>query len=177
MTSARPPTRSGSTSATCAASPRRAASRACCTPCAGSATSCEPTDVALRGRLTLMSALIVGVTLVLAAVIAYSVVRGQIRGQVDAALRAQAGLYQRRAARLSGTIPEPSQVPIPPPQLGGPGGYVQAVGGDGTVVPLFDPAAAGVSIPVTDAARAIARAGDGEQLTDAQAGATHLRVL
>jgi two-component system sensor histidine kinase MprB len=133
--------------------------------------------VALRGRLTLMSALIVGVTLVLAAVIAYSVVRGQILGQVDAALRAQAGLYQRRAARLSGTIPEPGQVPIPPPQLGGPGGYVQAVGGDGTVVPLFDPVAAGVSIPVTEVVRAIARAGDGERLADAQTGATHLRVL
>jgi two-component system sensor histidine kinase MprB len=132
--------------------------------------------VALRGRLTLMSALIVGVTLVLAAVIAYSVVRGQIRGQVDDALHAQAGLYQRRAARLSG-MPEPNQVPIPPPQLGGPGGYVQALGADGTVVPLFDPAAAGVSIPVTDAVRAIARAGGGVRLTDARAGGTHLRVL
>ena len=36
-----------STSATCAARPRRAASRACCTPCAASATSCE-TDAAGR---------------------------------------------------------------------------------------------------------------------------------
>ena len=40
MTSARRPTRSRSTSATCGARPRPAASRGCCTPCAASATCC-----------------------------------------------------------------------------------------------------------------------------------------
>ena len=46
--------------------------------------------MALRGRLTLMSALIVGVVLVLAAIVAYAAVRGQLRGQVDDALRGNA---------------------------------------------------------------------------------------
>src|SRR6266851_372708 len=40
MTSARAPTRSASTWATCAARPRTGASRGCCTPCAASATRC-----------------------------------------------------------------------------------------------------------------------------------------
>ena len=39
-TSRRPPTRSRSTSATCAARPRPRASPGCCTPCAASATCC-----------------------------------------------------------------------------------------------------------------------------------------
>ena len=54
-----------SSSATCGASSRPAASRACCTPCAGSGSSCEPDRRmrSLRGRLTL------GVVLVLAAVL------------------------------------------------------------------------------------------------------------
>ena len=38
--------------------------------------------MALRARLTLMSALIVGVTLVLASLVAYAAVRSQQRGQV-----------------------------------------------------------------------------------------------
>ena len=41
------PTRSASTSATCGARPRPAASRACCTRCAASATSCGTTEVTL----------------------------------------------------------------------------------------------------------------------------------
>ena len=58
--------------------------------------------MALRARLTLLSALIVGVTLVLASLVAYAAVRSQLRGQVDDALRGNAAFYQGRAARAAG---------------------------------------------------------------------------
>src|SRR3954452_21004316 len=98
MTSAPPPTRSPSTSATCGARPRRAASRGCCTPCAASATSCARTDaVTLGRRLTLLCALAVGATVVLACAGAYVLVRGELRGQIDDSLRGQARALQVRA--------------------------------------------------------------------------------
>ena len=61
--------------------------------------------MALRARLTLMSAVIVGVTLVLASLVAYAAVRGQQRGQVDDALRGNAAFYQGLAARAGGGSP------------------------------------------------------------------------
>ena len=61
--------------------------------------------MALRARLTLMSAVIVGVILVLASLVAYAAVREQQRGQVDDALRGNAAFYQRLAARAGGGPP------------------------------------------------------------------------
>jgi hypothetical protein len=59
--------------------------------------------MALRARLTLMSAVIVGVTLVLASLVAYAAVRGQQRGQVDDARAAdrQDGPVSRARPRAS----------------------------------------------------------------------------
>ena len=129
----------------------------------------------LRGRLTLMSALIVGTTLVLASLVAYAVVRGQLRGQVDDALHAQEHLVQRFADRsVEGDLR--GRLPIPPPGAGGPGSYAQVITRGGAIVPLFDTAYADVSIPVDDSDRSIAATGTGETLDDRNAGA-HLRVL
>ena len=91
--------------------------------------------VALRARLTLMSALIVGVTLVLASLVAYAAVRGQQRGQVDDALRGNAAFYQGLAARASGVPPGRPGERSPPPSLGGPGGYAQLVRPNGNARP------------------------------------------
>jgi hypothetical protein len=92
--------------------------------------------VALRGRLTLLSAGIVGVVLVLAAIVAYAAVRNQLYGQVDDALRGNAAFYQRVAGRFSGG---PPRAEAPPPSLGGPGGYAQVVRPNGLVLELGPP--------------------------------------
>ena len=102
--------------------------------------------MALRARLTLMSALIVGVTLVLASLVAYAAVRSQQRGQVDDALRGNAAFYQRLAARASGVPPGRPGERSPPLSLGGPGGYAQLVRPNGNAIqlgPAGGPAAAG----------------------------------
>ena len=100
-TSARPPTPWACTWATCAARPsrRRAAPAAYGPRCR--LRPARGLTVALRARLTLMSALIVGVTLVLASLVAYAAVRSQQRGQVDDALRGNAAFYQGLAARAA----------------------------------------------------------------------------
>ena len=76
--------------ATCAARPRPAASRGCCTRCAVSATRCGKALVPLRRRIGLLTALAVGITVLVASVITYVVVRDELHGQVDDALTAQA---------------------------------------------------------------------------------------
>ena len=52
--------------------------------------------MSLRRRVTIMSALVVGATLVLASVVCYLVMRGELRGQVDDSLRDQG----RQTARI-----------------------------------------------------------------------------
>jgi two-component system, OmpR family, sensor histidine kinase MprB len=130
--------------------------------------------MALRGRLTLMSALIVGVVLVLAAVVAYAAVRGQLRGQVDDALRGNASFYQRVAGRFSGG-PRPVPGEAPPPNLGGPGGYAQVVRPNGAALALGPQG--GLDLPVTDEALAAATGESGGGFSDVHVAGVHLRVL
>ena len=60
----------------------------------------------LRRRLALAAAAAVGVAVVLAALVCYVVVRGQLRGQIDDALRAQAVLVQQQGNfALGGALP------------------------------------------------------------------------
>jgi two-component system, OmpR family, sensor histidine kinase MprB len=130
--------------------------------------------VALRGRLTLMSALIVGVVLVLASVVAYAAVRGQLRGQVDDALQGNAAFFQRLASR-SGAGPPPPGDRTPPSNLGGPGGYAELVRPDGEAIELGP--AGGPPIPVTrDAINAANGQSDGG-FSDAEVQGQHLRML
>jgi two-component system sensor histidine kinase MprB len=131
--------------------------------------------VALRARLTLMSAVIVGVTLVLASLVAYAAVRGQQRGQVDDALRGNAAFYQRLAARAGGGQPGPPGERTPPPSLGGPGAYAQLVRPDGSAIQLGP--AGGPALPVTREALATARGEAGGGFSDNDVDGLHLRVL
>jgi two-component system sensor histidine kinase MprB len=126
--------------------------------------------VALRGRLTLMSALIVGVVLVLASVVAYAAVRGQLRGQVDDALRGNVAFFQRLAFRAGGG-PPPAGERTPPSSLGGPGGYAQLIRRDGRAIDLGPP------IPVSGRAVAAANGDSAGGFSDVKVGGAHLRVV
>jgi two-component system sensor histidine kinase MprB len=130
--------------------------------------------MALRGRLTLMSALIVGVTLLLASLVAYAAVRNQQLGQVDDALRGNVAYYQRAIARYTGE-PRPERPQnAPPPSLGGPGSYVQIVRPDGDV---FVIGPAGLTLPVTREALATANGRSEGGFSDTHVAGVHLRVL
>jgi two-component system, OmpR family, sensor histidine kinase MprB len=130
--------------------------------------------VALRGRLTLMSALIVGVVLVLASVVAYAAVRGQLRGQVDDALQGNVAFFQRLAFR-AGAGPAPPGDRTPPSSLGGPGGYAQLVRADGRAIELGPPG--GPPIPVTQEAIDAANGQSQGGFSDAHVDGAHLRIV
>jgi two-component system sensor histidine kinase MprB len=121
-----------------------------------------------------MSALIVGVTLVLASLVAYAAVRNQQVGQVDDALRGNVAFYQRVAARFSGA-PQPGRPEnTPPPNLGGPGAYVQLIRPNGDA---FELGPGGLSLPVTRKALATAVGQSEGGFSDTHVDGVHLRVL
>ena len=81
----------------------------------------------LRRRLTLMSAVAVGVTVALASLVCYLAMRSELRAQVDRRLRAQGELVQRIGALRGGALP------APPRPRGGPAEFSQVVAPDGGV--------------------------------------------
>ena len=91
----------------------------------------------LRRRVGMVAGAAVGVAVVLAAIVSYFVVRSQLRGQVDDALRAQAAAVQRGFG-LERPLPGISA------SAGGPAPYAQVVLADGTTHPLVGD----VSLPV-----------------------------
>ena len=68
----------------------------------------------LRQRVALVSAVGVGVALILGLLIAYVVVRSEVRGQIDDSLKAQAGLIAGGDLRALG-----EGIPAPSPNAGG----------------------------------------------------------
>ena len=70
-----------------------------------------------RVRLALVSAVAVAVAILVASGVVYVAVRGQLRGQVDEALR----------LRISEIIYSGGQVTVPEPELGSAGGLVQVL--------------------------------------------------
>ena len=132
--------------------------------------------IALRHRLTLLAAATVGVTVVLVAIVAYLVLRSELRGQVDEALAAQYVQVQR-SARGERFGPQLGyQVPAPSVRAGGPSGPVQLIGPAGDVV---FPARGDLRVPVDEQDRAIAGGGGRRAvLRDARSpDGVHLRVL
>jgi two-component system, OmpR family, sensor histidine kinase MprB len=124
--------------------------------------------VPLRRRVGIVAAAAVGIAIVIACFVAYLVVRDQLRGQVDAALRAQATVIQH------GDFDSLAR-PLPgiPPSAGGPAPYVQAVVADGTVLPRQG----GVALPVTPQVVAIAAGESRSYMTDVRVGGSHLREI
>ena len=132
--------------------------------------------MALRHRLTLLAAATVGITVVLVAVVAYVVLRSELRSQVDEALAEQYTQIQRRARGHELGPALGDRLPVPSVRSGGSGGPVQLIGPDGEV--LFS-SSGDLTVPIDEADRAIAGRGSREAvLRDLRsADGVPLRVL
>jgi two-component system sensor histidine kinase MprB len=108
----------------------------------------------------------VGIAVVLAAIVCYFVVRDQLRGQVDSALRAQATAVQQRPDIHS-------LLPSIPASAGGPAPYAQALLADGTVLPIEGT----LTLPVNSNELAVADGNAGRYMTDVHVGGSHLREI
>jgi len=108
----------------------------------------------------------VGIAVVLVACVCYFVVRGQLRGQVDDALRAQATAVER-GFQLERPLPGISA------SVGGPAPYAQLVLADGTTYPILGD----LSLPVNSSVLAVAAGSSGPYMTDVHVDGSHLREL
>jgi len=128
--------------------------------------------MALRHRLTLLAAGTVGVTVVLVSLVAFLVLRNELRGQVDDALAQQYAQVALRADRF-GFTPE-LQLPAPQLRGGAPSGPVQLLTSDGG---YYLRARGDLPVPVDDDDRAIAAGQRRFLVRDTRADGLHLRVL
>jgi two-component system, OmpR family, sensor histidine kinase MprB len=131
--------------------------------------------VSFRARLTIVAAAAVALAVVLASVVIYFVVRGELVEQIDDGLRTRAAEVQRIPPwRI--TSPRP---PLPSPleqesELGGARGYVQVVVSDGQTYRAPEDT---IKLPVSDETLEVARGERDSFLTDTQVGEIHARVL
>jgi two-component system sensor histidine kinase MprB len=119
-----------------------------------------------------VAAAAVALVVVLASAVVYLVVRNQLRGTVDSALRDRAADVSHepiRAFRIGGQA-----FLGPGPGLGGAPGYFQLVESDGTTV---RPPGEDVELPVSGHVLAVARGEKGTFLSDTHVSDTHLRVI
>jgi len=132
--------------------------------------------VTFRRRLTVGSASAVAVAVALASVVVYLVVRAELRGQVDDALRDRLDqlLTPRTVSIVDGT--GGVRIVVPPPDVAGESpGYVQFVATDGTV--LRPSSEHGQYIEPSAAARAVAAGTHETYLTDRTLDGVHYRVV
>ena len=127
--------------------------------------------MSFRARLTLAVALAVAVAVAAASAITYALVRNELRGQVDDALRERVSNIELGLGRNRVTG-EP-QLHIPPDRFGGAAGITQLITADGDA---FLPEGATVELPVTERARLTAAGDQGPFFSDANVAGTHLRV-
>jgi two-component system, OmpR family, sensor histidine kinase MprB len=120
----------------------------------------------LRRRVGFAAAAAVGVAIVLVAAVSYFVVRGQLRGQVDDSLRAQA-IEVAHTLRLQAPLPGLAA------SAGGPAPYAQLVLPDGSHYPLEG----NITLPVNAQVRAVAGGNASPYLGDVHVAAGHLREI
>jgi two-component system, OmpR family, sensor histidine kinase MprB len=126
--------------------------------------------VTLRTRLTVMSAVVVGVILAVGAVLCFVVMRDQLRGQIDDLLREQAALIQRVSARRP--APPAGMPEIPRTSSDSSAPFAQLIRADGSAV-----GPAGAELPVTAADREVAQGRRRQVLSDRTVDGRHLRVM
>jgi two-component system, OmpR family, sensor histidine kinase MprB len=122
--------------------------------------------MSLRRRLSYVAAAVVAVAIILVAAVCYWVVRDQLRGQVDDALRAQ--------ARAVLGVPNPGvgqQLPGIPPSAGGPAQYFQIVSMSGRALD------GDYGLPIDSHVTAVATGKASSYLRDIQVGNNHLREV
>ncbi len=122
----------------------------------------------LRQRMTLVAAVAVGVAVIIVAFVSYVVVRGQLRSQVDGALKDQASLVQQTRGRslMAGNIPGL------PATAGGSAPYWQIVAVSGA--PLVG--GGGISIPDDALVSAVANGRTNTAFEDLTVRGVHLRL-
>jgi two-component system sensor histidine kinase MprB len=128
--------------------------------------------VSFRARLAIAAAAAVALAVVLASVTVYLVVRSELRGTLDSALRDRAAQIQHEPLRA---FQAGDQAFLEPgPQLGGAPGYFQVVSAKGQTLRLPNET---VELPVTDAVREVASRQRGGYLSDANVAGVHVRVI
>ena len=129
--------------------------------------------MSFRTRIALAGAAAVAVAVAAASAITYVVVRGELRSEIDEALRTRAATTRLRI------VEDPRSgrrfLDLPPAFLGGASGYLQLVTSDGRAI---RPIGESVALPITDRDRAAASGAIGEAFfSDADVQGTHVRVL
>jgi two-component system sensor histidine kinase MprB len=140
--------------------------------------------VTLRRRLALIAGVAVAAAIALASLVAYLAVRGELRGQVDDDLRAQA-MRARQFVSLTGAIPGDPQSLRPPGVLRGLNESDLAVGDVGPPLGLRVIAPDGavvedrgeLTVPMTERAVDVAEGDDRESFQEATVADEHVRVL
>jgi two-component system, OmpR family, sensor histidine kinase MprB len=132
--------------------------------------------MSFRTRLALVAAAAVALAVVLASVVVYVVVRNQLRGTVDEALKDRAAEVARAPLRTLRDFNFGGNGPflLPGPELGGAPGYIQLVDADGNTARPPDEL---VELPVSDNELAVARGQEGAFFDDARVAGIHVRVL
>jgi two-component system, OmpR family, sensor histidine kinase MprB len=120
----------------------------------------------LRRRVGVAAAIAVAIAVILVAAISYWVVRDQLEGQVNNALRAQAIAVQEHP-NLG------SLLPSIPASAGGPAPYAQLLLADGTVRPIEG----NLPLPVHPQDLAVAAGNAPPYMTDVEVGGSHLRTI
>jgi two-component system sensor histidine kinase MprB len=121
-----------------------------------------------RGRLTLVSAVAVAVAIALASTVIYLVVRGELRGEVDEALRGRVNAVSYQVT------PFGIQIRFPELPLGAASGYAQIVDSEGHV---SLPGGETIALPISPQVQSVAAGRVGAFFEDAHVAGTHVRVL
>jgi two-component system sensor histidine kinase MprB len=127
--------------------------------------------VSFRARLALVAAAAVALAVLVASAVVYVVVRDELRGTVDDALRDRAAEISRFPLRA---IQEGDRPVLEGPGLGGAPGYIQVVQSDGTTI---RPPEERVELPVSDHVLAVANGKGGPFFSDTHVSDVHLRVF
>jgi two-component system, OmpR family, sensor histidine kinase MprB len=128
--------------------------------------------MSFRARLALVATAAVALAVVLASVVVYVVVRNQLRGTVDDALKDRAAEISRFPLRA---FQSGDQAFLERgPGLGGAPGYIQVVTIDGDTIRAPE---ATVALPVSDHVLAVARGDSGSFFDDSHVSDVHVRVL
>ena len=130
--------------------------------------------LSLRARLATGTAFVLAIAIATGLLAAYSVVRGQLRGEIDRSLKTLATPLTTRANQTPDRGLPPGRPPdsLAAPTLGGAAGYLQIVSSSGKITL---PSNEHVHLPLGNAA-AVAAGRHAAYLSDATVDGTHVRI-